>query len=146
MTTIVYHDRCYEFRGFDNPTNQNLVYETIILFDYEFPSWVQSVSVIESSQVDNIYDVCHVILSPQYRGVTLTVHPKWYTFDDSERRRLILHEILHARLGRITDFVDEKLVPEFVPEQLQGFVSKIFDEIVDSTIEEMIYLRESGNR
>lgn len=99
--------------------------------------WVQRLTLRFAAQGDDSDDTICVIMQPEYRRMTVEVYGRFWSLSDTERIWEIHHEIHHAHLGILTEWIERRLLP-LVPVD-QEFLTSEYNDRLESAIESLVF-------
>lgn len=130
-------------KGFDNPEQEATILRELGALSDLFPSWVREVWVTVSSDEDREV-VARVASDVPYRRVAINVTPSYFCFDEAQRKTLLTHEVIHAILAAIVDWVDDRLIEPIKEsdEKVYAIMEKEWRDRIEGVTQEWTYILE----
>lgn len=100
------------------PEVQPTLAEVLRRYEWCIPAWCTVVTVrwCPVSQEDPDHRIAETSIAYEYREAYICVFSSWLEWDDVDRRRHLLHELLHIALAPLSDYARDE-IKRLVPKQ-----------------------------
>lgn len=81
--------------------------EIVDRFKHMCPPWLETLYVGFSTAEDE--GTCTIHVQYDYRWARLTIHPRWFVYNDTEKSQHVIHEFMHIFFWPYSDFMEVAL-------------------------------------
>jgi len=125
---------------FENKQIEADVKRSVLLSAHLLPVWVDDVHVFNTEKDDDFYLQAFPV--PHYREIKIEVSLSWSHKDERRRVQMMRHELAHAIIAPMTDYVFRKVIAylEDKNRELYEFVESEFRDRMESVTQELVFL------
>lgn len=128
-----------EYKGFRSPSQQQEIDSLVTKYKDVIPVWVQSITINNwDSAADDPCVYAAIETVPKYLRCELHIYNKFFSNTDSMKEQIIVHELLHAHVGKIRSLIHGDMI-DYIREQnedLATFMQRQYSELEEQFVEQ----------
>jgi hypothetical protein len=132
----------FHFFSFKSPENLNFVSNTITQNHRLFPWWLETLTALE--QQDSGASPLLLVSEPQYRKATIIIDPSFYGYNDTNKERLLRHELIHLTTNTQWGFI-QGLISSFCKDNYtRDYLLKRSEEMLEAETQDILFMLEGA--
>lgn len=125
--------------SFANRQLEDELKSTVERMEGVLPFWVNGIRLMYGGPGDDP-DVCaNVQMLPEYREMAVQVYDSYFGLDLGDRLVVLMHEMCHAMVARVSEWVEDRVLPLIQEQniQLAQFIAGELSSRVESTVQDL---------